>query len=439
MNAMKISVSSIYQRVKLLVPWVLMFTYFLFTIGYFLFPDYNDHYRFYAKAVVIPGILVLGEGLRETRHHPVFKIAVVYMLYMLTTAIWSSPFELYRFGQMLTISFYLLTFFAVTHVLRTRFPTGFHHMLRIGIAVAAIAAVVSLIAFYQTHDFPTDRAEGLGSLTNVNEYANVFGIFALLATGYGLKAETKYARVLYTLAVLCFISFIWFGQSRTAFASLFAALFLLSFSGEKHNKTRVAILTACAMVLLIAIFPDLLEMAWTRGAGIRPLIWQAMLVDIRQAPFFGQGLITPMSYMVDGEDFGIGHNAFLEALWQGGIIGMGLLLLLTGSALWHAYRLGKETGNFTILAILVFCVLVMQTGVNSLIARPRDQWMLFWFPLALLISYQTPSRRLSDPDTGSEHETGENTALPADVSQKNTSPCVLPSCWITSRGVAPRE
>jgi hypothetical protein len=27
--------------------------------------------------------------------------------------------------------------------------------------------------------------------------------------------------------------------------------------------------------------------------------------------------------------------------------------------------------------------------VDTLIERPRDQWMLFWFPLALLISYQS--------------------------------------------------
>ena len=402
MQAVRLSASSLYQRVKSLMPRLLIVTYSLFIISYFLFPSYHSHYRYYAKAVAIPGLLVLGEGLRDTRQQLVFKLAILYLLYLLTTAAWSSPFELYRFGQMLTISFYLLIFIAVTHVLRSRFPTGFHHMLRLCIAVAAVAAVASLVVFYQTHSFPSDRAEGLGALTNVNEYSNVFGVFALLAMGYGLKAESKYARVLYALAVLCFISFMWFGQSRAAFASLFAALFLFAFIGGKHNRKWVAILTACALLVLIAIFPDLLEKAWIRGAGLRPLIWQAMLEDIRQAPFFGQGLITPMSYIIEGNDFGHGHNAFLVALWQGGMIGMGLLVLLTGSALWNAYRLGKETGNFTILALLVFCVLVMQTGVNSLISRPRDRWMVFWFPLALLISYQTPLRKCTDSVAGVE-------------------------------------
>ena len=331
------------------------------------------------------------------------------MLYMLATSTWSTPFELYRFGQMLTISFYLLTFIAVTHVLRTRFPAGFHYMLRISIAVAAIAAVASLVVFYQTHNFPVDRAEGLGSLTNVNEYANVFGVFALLAMGYGLKAERRYARRLVYIGRTLHHQFYLVWSKPNRLRILVHGTLPLSFIGERHNKTRVAILTVCVLVLIIAIFPDLLEMAWTRGVGRRPLLWQAMLVDIRQAPFFGQGLITPMNYIVDGEHFGIGHNAYLDALWHGGIIGMGILMVLTGSALWYAYRLGKETGNPTIFAILVYCVLVMQTGVNGLITRPRDQWMVFWFPLALLISYQTPIRKLSNSVTDSAPDSRENT------------------------------
>lgn len=30
----------------------------------------------------------------------------------------------------------------------------------------------------------------------------------------------------------------------------------------------------------------------------------------------------------------------------------------------------------------------MLTSVDDVIAQPREQWMVFWFPLALLISYR---------------------------------------------------
>jgi len=43
--------------------------------------------------------------------------------------------------------------------------------------------------------------------------------------------------------------------------------------------------------------------------------------------------------------------------------------------------------------MLVFTTCIMMTGVDTLIARPRDQWMLFWFPLALLLAYQSKAPR----------------------------------------------
>jgi hypothetical protein len=41
--------------------------------------------------------------------------------------------------------------------------------------------------------------------------------------------------------------------------------------------------------------------------------------------------------------------------------------------------------------MLLFVAATMMTGVDTLIERPRDQWMLAWFPLALIISYQPHS------------------------------------------------
>ena len=61
MQAVRLSASSLYQRVKSLMPRLLLVTYSLFIISYFLFPSYHSHYRYYAKAVAIPGLLVLGE------------------------------------------------------------------------------------------------------------------------------------------------------------------------------------------------------------------------------------------------------------------------------------------------------------------------------------------------------------------------------------------
>ncbi len=389
--------TAFFQRVNKFIPGLLFVTYAIFTTGYFFFPDYNDHYRFYAKAVFLPALFVLLAPAREIMKHPVFKLTLAYLIYMLASALWSDPFRLYEFGQKLTLSAYILTFIAVTHFLNDRYKAGFDRMLKFAVLVAAIAAVISLVVWYRDHAFPSARVSGIGTLTNVNEFANVYGVFALLATGYLLKASSLREKALYVLAVVAFLCFIWFGQSRSAFAALFAALlFLVFFMAGQERIKPIVWLIACVGVL--AIFsPEHIEHAWQRGASLRLPIWERVIAQVAEAPVFGHGLVSEMHFLVSGHDFGIPHNTFLSVLWQGGVIGLALFLLLIASAFRQAWRLGKEQGRFVVFSILIFSTGVMLTAVDDVITRPREEWMVFWFPLALLISYQTIIARGSRP------------------------------------------
>jgi hypothetical protein len=96
------------QRANKYIPGLLFVTYGVFTIGYFFFPDYSNHYRFYAYAVFPPAVFVLLAPVREIMEHPVFKLILAYLIYMLASALWSDPFRLYEFGQRLTLSVYIL-------------------------------------------------------------------------------------------------------------------------------------------------------------------------------------------------------------------------------------------------------------------------------------------------------------------------------------------
>jgi hypothetical protein len=70
----------------------------VFTIGYFFFPDYNDHYRFFQRPLIyfaIPAIFVLSETFEDLWAYPLFRLVVLYMIYMVASATWSTPFALY--------------------------------------------------------------------------------------------------------------------------------------------------------------------------------------------------------------------------------------------------------------------------------------------------------------------------------------------------------
>lgn len=108
-------------------------------------------------------------------------------------------------------------------------------------------------------------------------------------------------------------------------------------------------------------------------------------------PWFGHGLTADVSVLVGKNVFETAHNAYLQAFWQGGVIGLGLLLLLLLAAFRYAWGFGRQQGDYTVFCMLIFVVCTMMTGVDTLIDRPRDKWMLFWFPLGLLLSYQAPA------------------------------------------------
>ena len=141
--------------------------------------------------------------------------------------------------------------------------------------------------------------------------------------------------------------------------------------------------------LLFMAFPEVLDQIFQRGRGLRPLIWTAIWDEAKATPLLGRGLLSPVSVEVAGHVFETAHNAFLQLFWQGGAVGVIIFLLLLVVAFHHAWAWGQQQGDFSIFCILIFTVCTMMTGVDTLIERPRDQWMLFWFPLALLISYRS--------------------------------------------------
>ncbi len=164
----------------------------------------------------------------------------------------------------------------------------------------------------------------------------------------------------------------------------------------KQRRVLYSAILAVLAGALAFVFPDLLEQALLRGLGLRPEIWTQIWTEAKAAPIAGHGLVSMVS--VDGGEqyFETAHNAYLQVFWQGGVIGLCLFLAVLMVAFRYAWQRGRQQGDYTVFCILMFTACIMMTGVDTLIARPRDQWLLFWLPLALLLGYpsKAPHARL---------------------------------------------
>ncbi len=371
---------------KSVFRYLLLAAYGTFLCSYFIFHDYSDPYRFFARVVFVLGIFVLVTSLRDIWRHPLFQVLAVYVLYLLLSGLWSEPRDWYRFGQNFTIAIYLLSFITITHYLIRWNSVWYQRMLQICVLLAALAALLSLLVFYRDNPFPNTRLNGIGSLTNVNEFANVYGLFALLAMGFALQTNKPVYRVPFLLAIMVFICFAWFGQSRTAFVSMLFALLMLMGLMLKKGRVLYSAIMAVLAGTLIVVFPEPVEQALLRGPGLRPEIWAQIWAEAMAAPIAGHGLVATVSVEASRLLFGTAHNAYLQVFWQGGVIGLCLFLAVLVVALRYAWWRGRQQGDYTVFCILVFTTCIMMTGVDTLIARPRDQWLLFWLPIALLLS-----------------------------------------------------
>ena len=374
-------------------PFLLLAAYGVFLCSYFIFNDYSKPYQFYARVMFILSLFVVVGSIREVWKHPLFQTIVAYILYLLLSGFWSDTLDWYRLGQKATVAVNLISFIAVTHFLVHWNRSLFERMLQACILFATFAAVISIVVFYSNNPFPATRLHPIGSLTNVNEFSNVYGIFALLAAFFVMRFPGRGLNWVFILSIVAFICVAWFGQSRTAFTALIIALLTLVSLMQKNKRLLCLAALAVLTGLLFLAFPEVVDQLFERGPGLRPLIWAAVLDEAQSAPVFGHGLASTLSVGISGYTFETAHNAFLMLFWQGGAVGVMIFLLLLVVAFRHAWSLGQQQSDFSIFCILIFAVCTMMTGVDTIIERPRDQWMLFWFPLALLLSYQSGASR----------------------------------------------
>ena len=381
-------------RLKHVYPYALLLVFAVFHCGYFFMSEYSDHYRLFGRLVFPLGLFTLFAAFRQLRDSRLFRWLLAYMLYLLCTAFWAAEMDWYRLGQKATISVYLVTLLAITCYLVNWNARLFERFIRFLVLLAAFAAACNMIYFYADAEnlFPTTRLWLHGSLTNPNEFSNIYGVFAILAMGWALRAESLAKALPGGLAALMALLLIWLGQSRTAFIALLLALLaltLLSSRGRRLTHWIIGLVSIAGLSLAL-LMPEVIEEAMLRGTSFRPEIWLEIWRHALEAPLFGHGLTPKVAVQFENVRlFETAHNAYLQVFWQGGLLGLGLFLAVLASALRLAWQLGSQEGDMTILCILLFTMMVMLTGVDTLIERPRDQWILFWLPISLLLATES--------------------------------------------------
>jgi len=352
-------------------------------------PDLADQYRIY-KYILLPiGLLATIPVWKQIYKDRLFILCLAYMGYLLLSSAWSSQFGLELLWKQFVLTLSVLVFVLINiHLLQT-FPEAYFKVLQGLTLLACLSALLSILVWYfgTSH---TGRAQGIGALENSGSFSYVYGVFALFAVHFALQSRLIYKRAIFFIAGISGLLFLAFSQSRGTLMAISIAITLQIIAQSTHIRRNIIILLIMAFTLIAAIFvifPESIQQAIDRGWSLRPQIWKLFLKDIPDSFLSGQGVLTSSILPVPGTSYETpyAHNAYIHALWQGGIIGLAFFLAIFALSFYRANQIRKHYQHRIILVIITFGFFCMFTDHGSMITKPRELYFMFWLPLAMLI------------------------------------------------------
>ena len=252
-----------------------------------------------------------------------------------------------------------------------------------GAGVLAATAVAAMIRF-AVQPPPDGRVVGFGVMANANLIAAAMGAGFLWLWPWRFPARGQ--RLLKWSAMAVLIACLVLAGSRSAWAALFASVFvLLAIRRKERAWRRVVALIVVGAGVAIAAYPELSQRGWSFRPQIMQHAWELFL----QHPWLGMGLGARFTLPVQG---GMGmdqvhtHNLFTQVAVELGLPGLLLWLVIWLGLGWRAWQHRDEVIGRAVLGLWVFASVMVQFDLPHLIDSPRPGWLIIWLPLALSLS-----------------------------------------------------
>jgi hypothetical protein len=275
-------------------------------------------------------------------------------------------------------------------------PMGISMWVICGISILFVARTsLSLAALAD----PTERAFLSGTGLHANDLGRLYAVAYALLLFVWAESKSRPFRLL-CLATMGMVTLaLIFTFSRGAFLGFLIVngLFLL----WRMNAKTVAIAVLAGVALLLVLPPEVFmrasmgfgEDANAVSAGRIDGIWLPVLPEIWKSPLWGQGLGSVMwsDAMRNGMMFEVTHphSAYLEALLDVGVIGLGLLVGYFVHV-WRSFRalgsnpfLSPEMRGFyqgAAAALISFFV----TGFAGSSFAPRPEYAFLWIAIGMM-------------------------------------------------------
>ena len=295
------------------------------------------------------------------------------------------------------------------------------------VAVATVAAVFAWLTLYYQFgvlDKPLGYRvlrhtrlnelgwRGLADLKNPIIAGLYYGVFAVLLTYLlvGFKVRAWQAALL-VMGMLGLLIYVLFTASRGAWFAT-AAGCLVALLLFPNIKSRILIGLGCLVVIVaVGLFWPEIQHERKIGVSGRDLIWGNWADRLPEFWLMGAGAGADLIFKLpnSNHDYLHAHSLYLQLWYEYGIVGFGLFVWLLLSLLWKGWQCRAEPLARLGLALLVLAMVAMVSDVYAIFHRPSPYWVLFWFPVGILLGVsRRDGKECSEPGA---QEKPENDSL----------------------------
>lgn len=336
-------------------------------------------------------LLVLASPARwaDVGGSRLFWLIAITLFYFALSALWSEPFS-WRDVMSVWVRALLIFCFVVAFA-EVQLRGIISLWLRRGVAAVGLVAMVAAIAVYLWTNPSDGRLNGLGQLDTHVVAALVFGVVMIFALQVCLRDSMPW-KIVGGIALLAGAAAVIASDSRNAWVSVSVGLSVLALAESTSDRQRfVASLAAVALLLGVAVIALIMDaesraLVMPRGTSFRPEIWSEAIARLSEGNYWlGLGAYTSDDFFIQGIVFHHPHSLYLASLYQGGLIGLVLFLMLIGSTLSVLFDHYDQPDAKLGLAVLGIALPAFMLDGYELLDKIGSTWLLFWLPVAIAL------------------------------------------------------
>lgn len=316
---------------------------------------------------------------------PALGMTGAFLLYFSLSNLWAESSHL---SSAISHSFYLFIFLCLYRQCELQERKKYI----IGAAYLGIVALTILTLVYvnKEHIFQNrlERAFPF-SPDNVIDLGGYMALGILLSAILVRETRNYWFYIPVPLLLVCLI----LTQSRGPFLSMIVAAIVAFLCKPKWNFKLLAgsliVLLVIGSILYFSGFFDIFikrAEESSRAGSVRFGIWQHAFEVAKQKMIFGWGFNKELEFINRyGQPVTTTHSLYLATFLKGGVVGLLLLLSMILFAGRQCLR-HLAANHKAEIAVIVFALMFYVTQGMFVISNPREYWVLFWLPLAIIFS-----------------------------------------------------